>query len=275
MEIANKPARYDQKEVEAIQLLPVHQSVFISALVAPSISSLLKETAVSSIYTNLKAAELHSGLTRMDNKDLVMLATTSYSHILDRYPALTVAEFETASRQGSINEFGQWYGMCLKSVNQWVKGYLTQEQRLAAIKEWNKAIGITSDKPVKFTDEMLKRSALNAFEEYKKDKKIPWFPHAVYDIINESEGFEMKHPEKGIINVLITDRARAKEIYNAAVFEFKSELENKNKRSGGVISKELSQITEDLNGNRSFEFLLKKKYLVEYFENKIKQSKTQ
>lgn len=275
MEITVKKGAYDTQEVAAIALLPANQSVFIHAMVAPRIVDLTTEEAIQSIFKTLKTAEVLSGLTKLDNQDVIVLATTSYNLIKDTYPALTVAEFEICCRNGVINEFGQWYGFCLKSVNQWIKGYTTQERRLTAIKDWNKAIEqkLTSEKPVYITPEYLKRAALTAFEEYKTGK-LPMVPHAIYDTLCELIGTDYNHPTKGLIKILITDRAKAKELYKQAESDFTKELEIKNKRASRSIAADIAQITSDLNGNKTFEFRVKKYYLVFFFKKLIENNKT-
>jgi len=252
---------YSSIEISSISTLQKIDQKFILALVDSRISILEIQFAGNFLYETLKIIEIDSGLSKLENVDLIALSKSIYDLILDKYPALTSTEFRTACKNGVIGNYGEWYGMCLKSVNQWIKGYLSDTARIQAIKNWNKSIDESvikiSQKPVYFTKEYLAKSAKDAFEVYKETGKLPFVPHAIYDAIKELLKLDTL--------IDIKDWPQIQELSKKAYSE-------SHKPKVGV-----NNITQVLNfelSNRSFEFEVKKQGLIFFFNNLISQKKS-
>lgn len=267
-----KSESYTEKEIKAVEVLAPSSQPFILALMDVKVLSIPIESCENYIYDILKLAEIQSGLTKIDNKDLFQLAEDTRQLILDQYPNITKAELYTAFRNGSLEMYGVWYGMCLKSVNQWIKGYIGKEARLKAIKEWNAQIekSETSDKPL--IDKMIfsKDACQKAFTWYKKYKELPFGAFAYYDIINDliGEPFKPGYSNKTLIK---DSDIRKKIIAGVTEKHTKNLLREKNKqeRRGNLSQAEalMSVITADFKNSKSLENLIKIEFLKRYFDS--------
>ena len=112
---------YQDFEIKAIQSLTIQQQNFVLAMTGVRIKTQPKNISVNGIYDTLKITELDSGLTKIQNIDLINLSTSTYDLIMDKYPSLTFQEFKILCKNGVINIYGEWYGMCLKTIAGWIK----------------------------------------------------------------------------------------------------------------------------------------------------------
>lgn len=266
--------RFTDKEVIAIHSLPSIKQSFILALMDSKIATMEKVNAGNSIYEIVKISEFDSGIGKYDNDDLIVLSKSIYDLIIDRYQTLTITEFKKACKYGVINTYGDWQGMCLKTFNQWIKGYLNAEQRVTAIKEWNAKIAKseTSDVPVKSRIEFSKQSAIKAFEHYKLTKEMPLSPSSYYDVINEFIGIEYKGKK-----TLITDPETRKKIV-AECEELHTKmamgLKKKSETNGHFNEAEkLIEVIIDPKGQKTLERMIKAAFLKQYFNQLIESGK--
>ena len=248
-----KKVELNEKEVKAIEALPVHQKPFILALIDFKILSLGKENGTNKIYEVLKIAEIDGGLTKIDNKDLVGLAFSVYELIERKYVNLTVSELRTACKFGIIEVYGKWFGICLKTIAQFIDGYILSEARKNAVKEWNAKIAKeeTRETPVNEKIEISKPMILNAFNHFKLHGTMPVGAYAFYDILNELIGVDYKG-----IKTLVTDR--------------ETRLKLVEEVEGSYLKLTLQQI--DLNTKRKNFDEVKK--LQDSIDNGFKESKT-
>jgi hypothetical protein len=268
---------YSEKEVKAVTALVPSSQAFVLALMETKVSVMSPRESDQYVYDVLKLSEIDSGLTKVDNKDLIKLAEDVKELLLDRYPTITKSEFRIACKNGVLEMYGQWFGMCLKSVNQWLKGYMAGEGRIKAIKEWNAQIekSETSDVPIKAKEFFSKAACMKAFESYKKDREIA-FPFAYYDIINDLVGVPFKAGYKN--KTLVADPEVRKRII-AEVTEshtnglLKEKL--KQEKRGNHVSAEalMSIITADFKNTKSLENLIKGEFLKHYFDSLITENK--
>lgn len=268
-----KSIQLSDKELKAMEVLPVSEKGFIMALTGSKICILSKEEAVSFIYEILKVSEMDSGLTKIENKDLVALGFTTYDLIKDRYQNLTTNEFTRACKEGVIED--GWYGMCLKTVNQWIKTYVNKELRLKAIKNWNLQIekSETSDKPIIDKIFFSKRGCENAFQRYKDLGLMPAGAFAYYDFINDLIGIEYKGRK-----TLIDDLETRKKIIKQTTHEYTNKLLQakvfEEKKGNMNLSEALMSIVASNFENDIGLINLQKGYFLKHFFNElIKQNK--
>lgn len=169
--------------VNAMEELQVMQRPYIQALMTDKIKDIEPQKCDEQIYLLLKIAESDSGLTKMHNDDLVILANSVREIIKSNYKGLTIGELKIACKQGVIKSYGEWFGLCLKSVCQWIEGYLDYEERVMAIQSYNKLIEgpETAKKPQIFTKEKFDQCAKDAYQDYLLKEKMPVYPTIVYD----------------------------------------------------------------------------------------------
>lgn len=256
-----KAAQYSEIEINSANLLPTPKKLLVLALMDSKIAIIEKQVAGNSIYEVLKVAEIDSGLSKMNNLDLIALAKSVYDLICEKYPNFTVSEFKSACKNGVIGNYGQWFGMCLKSVNEWIKGYLNSPERALAILEWNKLISEKtfriSEEPIILTKDYLINSAKQSFENYKETGKLPYVPHAIYDTIKEISG----------LSTLI-DKKDWPEIQEIAKKEYSERQTPKRGLKRGI-----NESLDFSVSNRSYEFELKKQMLIFYFNGLISKGK--
>ncbi len=265
-------ALYTDKEIEAISKLEVSSQSYIKALMDSKLSVIPKTDAGNTIFEIIKVAEFDSGLTKLHNDDLIVLAKSTYDLILDSYPNLTIEEFKTACKKGALNEYGKWFGICLTTIVVWIKGYLNHEGRIKAIKEWNAKIDFkTSNVPVAALLDFNKKGALRAFERYKFDKQMPFGAYAYYDVINELIGEDYKGRK-----TLITDPKERKRICDevlAAKEKVALQQKKENDRKGNYATSE-KLMEAILNGfEGSIEKDRKSAFLKAFFDKLIKENK--
>lgn len=265
-EITTK-VNYTQEEIDCISLLEVSQQPFIIAMTADRISAMMKQEAVMFIFEQLNLRLIECGLGKENSNDVSLLSISTYDVICEHYKTLTTHQFIASTKNGVLNHYGEWYGFCLKSVNQWMRGYMNDEKHIRAVKDWNekikKTVVRTSDK---VTIELAsKKSCVAAFEEYKVSKKLPFGAFAYYDIICECLGVHIKDSLHKTVLPDANDRAYCVE-------KGKENYLNGCKIVGETIYNQIVQSVVAKH-NRSFEFEIKKVALGLYFDKLIAQNK--
>lgn len=264
--------KYLDKEIEAIDKLEVGSKPYILALIAPKIVEMVKVDAGNGIYDIIKRAEFDSGLTKLHNDDLIVLAKSSYDLIQDSYPNLTMEEFKIACKNGALNNYGDWYGMCLKTIVFWIKGYLKTEGRAKAIKEWNAKIDYkSSNVPVAAILEFTKQGALNAFERYKAHKILPIGAFAYYDVINDLIGQDYNGTKTLITDPKIRGKIKADVKFKYLSVSLKERKIAEQQGDYQTTEKLMNGILEGFRG--TMDHALKTEFLKAFFDQLIKENK--
>lgn len=261
-------------KTDILDLQPSSKPYIMALFMGTKIVDMEPEKAGGQLYDIIKIAEFDSGLTKLNDEDLLILSKTTYDHIKEKYSNLTIEEFKTACKSGTLNVYGDWYGMCLKTIASWIKGYTTSEVRIKAIKEWNARLDSykTTNVPVAAIWEFNKQGAINAFNSYKNSGRLPFGAFAYYDIINEMIGTEYKGSK-----TLITDPEERKRLYKSvkalhtqvAIKEKKLAEQKGNFENAMNL---MSGIMDGFKGNVANS--LKTAFLKSYFDNLMKQNKT-
>ena len=274
MEIAKK-IELLPNEIKGLESLPEDKKIIIQSMVGEKVLSGLKKDGVTFVFEVIKITEINSGLTKLDNKDLTALSFSVYELINEDFKNLTKLELKAACKNGVIGNYGQWFGMCLKTFNEWIKAYLNHETRKQAIKEWNLAIEKSqfSNVPVANIDFFDSQSCINAFNTYKTSKIMPLAPFAYYDILNERLGTEYNG-----LKTLITDKEVRQTLVEQSDFEFvrlctmgKKKYEKMGDLSGA--EKIMDYLLEDKKGLKGYERIVKANFLKHYFETLIAENK--
>ena len=273
MEIAKK-IELTASEIKGLETLPNDKKTIIQAMIDKKVLSGLKEDGVSFVFEVIKVTEINSGLTKLDNKDLTALAFSVYDLINENFKNLTHLELKTACKNGVIGNYGQWFGMCLKTFNEWIKAYLNAEVRKQAIKDWNLAVEKSqfSDKPIVNLDLFNKESCLRAFENYKNTGNMPMAAFAYYDTINDLIGVDYNGKKS-----LITDKAARKHLVSISEEEYQKMALNSKKRAEingnfGAGETIMDALLTDVRALKSFERITKFNFLKYYFDYLIKNN---
>ena len=151
--------------------------------------------------------------------------------------------------------------MCPKTYHQFIKWYFELPERGKA---WIDYLTLLegekkSTKPLFFTPEQFKKSALDAFEEYKKSGKMPFVPHVIYDTIKDCLGVTTLIPLEKWQEVKEAGRKE---------YEKKMTIGVRDHKVKHVVSKLDTSVT-----NKSLEFSIKAAGLKYYFDTLITQNK--
>ena len=263
----------EAKQIRVMETLPMSQQAFVMAVMATKLMEIEPLDAGKQIYQILKVAEMDSGLTKLHDDDIKVLAKSVYDLMKVNYRGLTVSEFRTACKNGVVGMYEDWYGFCLKTVVQWIEGYLTNDLRKRAIQEWNAKIDkeLTSDKPLAAKIEFSKESALRAFEHYKLKGEMPLAPAAYYDLINEWIGEYYKGNK-----TLVTDPEARMAILEDVKSRFEKICLSQKKlseRNGNHNEAEkLINLVMDPKGNKTLERMTKEAFLKHFFNYLIESN---
>lgn len=255
-----------------IDSLPAAYQPFVLLRVGePPIKSLEQYIAKSKLAEILVKAAFDMGSPMADDATILQFQTQALLlEFKGKYADLTIKEVQEAFNRGIRGEFGLYFGMCPKTYNQFIKNYYELPERSKAWIEYITMLegAKTSLAPVYFTPEKLKEFAISDFENYKASGKLPFCPHATYNVICEAIGNEIEVNGKKI-KTLVVDRQIARDLFLKAKEEYlKPILENQRRKKILDVDFILQS-----NLNTAFEFKLKKHYLIYFFDELIKNNK--
>ncbi len=267
-----------QVETETIKQLPATYQKYALAKQAVKFSDMPKSDGVKKInelYAEVifnlswgkKADEFEE--TEMDR---ILTCGKCYDLILDKYNSLTTDEVKLAFLNGSLEEYGKFYGLGLKTLSDWLKGYSNDEKKKLAMAEWNKMIDMVSikEKTPEQKEAIEIDGCLHFWNEYKNSGLIKGFIVPVdrlcaiyYELLSR----------KGLI---IYPKEKLNEFSRKADEIYRKQLEDALKSKESSFSKkQFYGIIETIpdNTNRPIKNIRRKLALLEYFDTLIKENK--
>lgn len=183
----------------------------IEAIAYPIIRNVSTYDLIRVVVNVIDKAHVHAGITvKGDAKDqdtyIKVMAKEVMNDLKKRFSSLTVKEFELAVENGIRKEYGDFHGLNVATFHMFAREFKKSAEREEALRKL-RLLKEEQEKEVKPSDEEVNRimneACLNAFDRYKKTKKLVDFGGAKY-----------KHLEKnGLINHSIDIR---KEIFRKA-----------------------------------------------------------
>jgi len=257
----------------AINQLPEQLRKYALAKEGKMISKMPLKDAITSIYDTLCKVLVDTGNGNMQKQDnvesvLITISESVYQLIFDKYKVLTINEFKLACLNGSLGDYGQYFGLNLKTVSDWLKGYNNDENKKKAMAEWNRLIGLVSIQPKtpEQKDAIIVDGLIHYFNEYKKAGLVQKF---VLPVNSLCAVFYDNLKEKGL---LIITKERKLEMYDKALAEYKADLEAKAKdRTVNFKTKDIKPLLESIagNNNKPFANICKRMALLQYFDELI------
>lgn len=254
----------------AISKLPINLQKYCLAKEGEVISKMSASFGISSISKVIHSAMVNVGMNPVAGQDNVLLniSETVYQLINDRYKSITINEFKLACLNGSLEEYGKYYGINLKTVSDWLKGYNNDENKKKAMAEWNKMIDLVQIN--KYDDSQKEQIIIDGcvhfFNEYRENGLLN---QIIAPVDSLCAIFYDKLKEKGL---LIFTKERKLEIYDKAVIKYKEQLEAaKRDRKMKFEQKDFDLMVSLLaeNKNRPFANMCKKMSLLQYFDELI------
>lgn len=143
--------------------------------------------------------------------DRTVLVNKIMDSILEKYPAIRAVEIATAFAKGIRKEYGDFYGLCLISFEQFISGYLTSEARQKLVKERDKIINTSIEPTPAEKFNTAKGLCIDAYDQVKAGKPVGITGTAVYTFLNSLDLIHADY-KKGImkeaLNLLVAEKER-------------------------------------------------------------------
>ncbi len=260
------------QEIEAIKQLPATYQKYALAKQSVKVSGLSKADGVKVINKLYLEVIFNLGWEKkaedeqIKEDDRILTCGKLYDLIIDRYNSLTIDELKLAFLNGSIEDYGKIYGLGLKTLSDWLKGYSIDERKTKAMSEWNKMIDMVQ--VYKYSDEQKEQIIIDGcvhfFNDYKARKELSNF---IMPVDHICAIFYDYLTEKGYINFtkerLKSIAVKAKDAYEAELS--KAKLDRMIKKSDYELLMELAAKNE----NNPLKKKRRKLALIEYFDDLI------
>lgn len=190
-----------QKPDEVLQQLTVLQPserALIAAALNPKLSEIEYLPAVEKIVTILTTVYTLSGQ-KPDAVTLAIYAQEFYTQLMRLYSSITLEEVAEALRRGVFDEYGEYYGLNIKTFVQFVKGYLNSLERKNAKEIFEKKIAEQQTKELTVEErELAQQRFINVlYEDYLRDKFNPdLVPAFLYYVLEKSGKIALTREQK-------------------------------------------------------------------------------
>jgi hypothetical protein len=156
------------------------------------------------------------GATQRDRESLMKsTALLIRNDLLFHFPKVTLPEIANAVRRGLRQDYGEYFGFNAISIHEFVKKYLSSEDRLNALDKQSRFL-YAHTPPEEISeeakDELLSSGLQQCRETYRKTGRIIDFGSVNYQLLVES----------GEINLSLEEK---REIYREAQVQIKAELD--------------------------------------------------
>jgi len=186
-----------------------------------------------------------------------------FNALKGRYLTLTIQEVQQAFKKGLDNEYGQYFGMCAKTYNQFLKGYFDNPERGKA---WNAYLdGLGQPKIALVPTHIQKQQGIgylkNRFENYKKTGQMGYFAWVDYDFLKEL---------KGVKSLITLDQFKVIKQKTEEVWSEKyvKEMEKEKKRGNFDLANAIADIlTKGIEKDRTLINRQKELALKAYFDS--------
>lgn len=169
--------------------LPIHQQVAMEAMPEPAkkfIYAKFLEPKASELPVKQMEVEIVTLITNLlvdagykDSQDktvIIHLSTRVNEDMKTRYKHLTLTELKMALNSGVRGDYGQFMGINITTINNWIKAFETCELRKMAIIDYNARLSLPIRKSDPSKEEQYKLVAdglKQAIELFKKDGTMP------------------------------------------------------------------------------------------------------
>jgi hypothetical protein len=257
-----------QKQNELIAQLPIASQKYIVAKNGHKVTDLKIGTAIKGIYDVVVQTMINSGNKKdLEDIDLITnLAESTYQLITTKNQFLTIEEFKILCFNGVTNEYGDYYGINLSTISNWIKSFQNDNNRKQSMHYWNNLIHLATikDKTEQQKRQIIIDGLITLFNELKpkfneyQDKfklEMPIISHIFYDFLKEL----------GLINFTAE---RKEQIYDRSKYQYEAKLQ-KSKLDPSIKfnQKDLESALLNLPKDRTFSNLCKLEALRDYLSD--------
>lgn len=257
-----------QKQNELMAKMPIHYQKYIIAKNGHKVLDLKIGTAIKGIYDIVVQTMINSGH-KKDLEDIALitnLAESVYQLITTKNQSLTIEEFKILCFNGVTNEYGDYFGINLTTISNWIKAFQNDINRKQSMHYWNNLIHLATvkDKTPNEKRQIIIDGLITLFNELKpkfddhKDKfklEMPIISYIFYDFLKEL----------GLMNFT---KERKEEIYDRSKFQYEAKLQKS--RLDPTIKftqKDLESALLNLPKDRTFSNLCKLEALRDYLSD--------
>lgn len=253
---------------DLIEKLPIGSQKYIIAKQSTKINELKTGNAIKGIYDIIAQSMINSGNKKdLEDIDLITnIAESVYQLITTKHPYLTVDEFKIICFNGVSLEYGEFYGINLTSISNWINSFKNDTKRKQAMHYWDNLIHLAT--VVEKTPEQKRQIIIDGlmslhnhlkpnYDEYGDKFKfdMPIISHIFYDLLKEL----------GLINFTAE---RKQEIYNRAKNKYEMDLiKAKNNPSIKFKQNDLELALLNLPKDRTFANVCKLEALRDYMSD--------
>lgn len=253
---STKPV-FTQSESEAVKQIEPHLQKYYLARNSDIISKLETKNAIQSIYDIIAKVMLSNGLTTIAGQEeaIVFVSEDVMRLVLDRYKGLTVEELNLACFNGTNGDYGETFGINLKTISIWIKGYLSDERKRMSFNGVNHFLKLAQSRLYTESEkeEIIKQSTIRVFLDYSANSfTFPVYPAPYYDYLKKIGLIDFSDEER----ILIYDESEKQ--YEAHVL-----LSKKERR---IKSSDVTNLLSNLNENKTFSNYCKTNALRKYFK---------
>ena len=178
-------------------------------LLQPNVLTVVKEDLFRAV--NAAIAKCYADLNFKVPDDPSYLVNEVTDSIMERFPSMRIAEIPVAFANGIRGKYGEYFGLCVISFEQFIQGYLDSQDRVKLVEEKNRLQIEEKTEPT--ADEKFntaKKLVTEAAERVRAGKPIGITATAMYSFLN-SLGLIGKDYKTGMMQEALTLLIKEKE----------------------------------------------------------------
>lgn len=186
--------QYSKPEEKAFAELTVSQKYLVELRREKPYSELKdpqKNQLCAEIITRAMVSFSPNG--QADSTIIQFQATELLNELKGRFGVMTPSEIKECFRKGIREEYGQYFGMCVKTYHQFLKGWFDNPERakswLAYLDGVEKNQVRVAEKPA-LDPAYFMKAAEDAFKKYKETGTMPFAPASFYEYFKQSRGLK-------------------------------------------------------------------------------------
>lgn len=158
--------------------LPIPQKD--NPLLKPNVIEEVKEDVFNTVKASIAQCYAHLNIAVPGAGDLNYLINEVTDTIIKNYPSLRLQEIPIAFANGIRKKYGEYFGLCVISFEQFITGYLNSNDRAELVKEKSKLIE-TKTEPTEDEKALIYwNNLVNAWLTFKKDGSYNDHGNSVY-----------------------------------------------------------------------------------------------
>lgn len=178
-----------------IEGLTIRETNIILAKESSKIKDLANEELNKGIINLVNTIYATAGQ-RASDDDIKALCILLKTELKTYFLNATINEVEIACSKGIRKEYGEYFGISIVSINNWINKYLNSEERINSIKKYQNLINM-NNKQNELSDNEKESIMLNSIERLKTYAKSPEFNIENFDFGNAAYDYLT---QKGILN---------------------------------------------------------------------------